>query len=141
MISDELKNIIKQLNGQGQTAFVDAASEEQISEFEKKYGISFPSKYREWLLYHDGGEFFLPAGVQFFGVAHNPLIDVNDDDRPDDSYIVIGSLANGDPVLFKRSEETIAIYNHDAGIIEHDEIYKDFFDFLNDLYDLLGIGE
>lgn len=141
MASDELKSVIDQFNRQGKMVFLEAATEEKISEFEKKHKFYLPSKYKEWLLFSDGGECFLPAGVQFYGIAHKPLIDVNNDDRPDDTYIVIGALSTGDPILCKKSEEQISIYNHEAGIIENDETYTDFFAFLNDLYDLLGIGE
>lgn len=140
MISNELKSIVDQLNKQGRMNFLDAATEEQISEFEKKNKFALPLKYKEWLLFTDGSECFLPAGVQFYGVAHKPLIDVDDNDRPDDNYIVIGALATGDPILCKKSDEQISIYNHEAGRIEGDEIYTDFFAFLNDLYELLGIG-
>lgn len=122
-------------------AFWDAATDQQIAGFEKNSGLKIPLKYKEWLLFSDGGECFLPAGVQFYGVAHKPLIDVDDDNRPDDSYIVIGALSSGDPILYKKNEEKIAIFNRGAGKIESDEIYDDFFAFLNDLYDLLGIGE
>lgn len=69
-----------------------------------------------------------------------PIIEVNDNDRPSDNYIVIGALASGDPILFEKGTEKIAIYNHEAGRIEDDEVYTDFFTFLKDLYDLLGIG-
>ena len=76
-----------------------------------------------------------------YGVSHKPLIDVNDNDRPDDSYVVIGALSTGDPILFKQDSEQISIYNHGDGIIEADETYADYTAFLIDLYDLLGIGE
>lgn len=135
----ELKEIVQQLKKQGKMRFLEAATEEQIAEFEKK--IQLPLKYKEWLLFSDGGDFFLPAGVQMYGVAHKPLIDVNDNDRPDDSYTVIGALATGDPILCKKDDQQIAIYNHADGRIEEDEVYEDFIAFLNDLYDLLGIGE
>ena len=141
MISDELKGIIGQLKKQGKMRFLDATTEEQIAEFEEKSGFLLPLKYKEWLLFSDGGECFLPAGVQFYGIAHKPSIDVNDDDRPDDSYVVIGALSSGDPILYKKNEEKISIFNCEAGIIESDEIYDNFFAFLNDLHDLLGIGE
>ena len=140
MISDELKRIIDLLNQQGKMAFLEGATEEQISKFEKEKEIKFPEKYKEWLRFSDGGEGFLPAGVQFYGVAHKPLIDVNEDDRPSDKYIVIGVLSTGDPILCEKEGEQISIYNHEAGTIESDETYADFFAFLNDLYDLLGIG-
>lgn len=140
MVSDELKSIIDKLKEQGKMNFLEAATDEQIKSFENEHNIKFPSQYREWLTFSDGGEFFLPAGVQFYGVAHKPLIDVDDDDRPDDSYVVIGVLSTGDPIVFKKNEERISIYNHDDGVIEDDESYEDFYSFLKDLYDLLGIG-
>lgn len=140
MLSEELKTIVDRIKKQGKTAFLEGATDENISQFENNNNISFPEKYKEWLKFSDGGECFLPAGVQFFGVAHKPLIDVNDTDRPNDNYYVIGALATGDPILCKKGEECISIYNHEAGRIESDEIYPDFFAFLNDLYDLLGIG-
>ena len=41
----------------------------------------------------------------------------------------------------KKNGEKIAIYNQEGGRIEDDEIYDDFVAFLNDLHDLLGIGD
>ena len=140
MVSTELKEIVKKLNVQGEMSFPSATTSEQITEFEKTYAVNLPLKFKEWLLFSDGGEFFLPAGIQLYGVAHKPLIDVDNDDRPNTDYIVIGALASGDPILCKRTGEEISIYNHSAGRIESDEIYSDFFAFLNDLYELLGIG-
>ncbi len=139
MISEELKKIVDRLNEQGKMIFIEGATEEQISQFEEIHKIKLPGKYKEWLQFSDGGDCFLPGGVQFYGVSHKPFIDVDCKDRPDDSYIVIGALDNGDPVLFKKESEKTAIYNQEAGRIEEDEVYDDFFEFLNDLYDLLGI--
>ena len=139
MISEELKAIIHKLNEQGKMAFLEAATEDQISQFEESHKIKLPRKYIEWLQQSDGGDCFLPAGVQLYGVSHKPLINVDCNDRPANSYVVIGALDTGDPVLFKKESEQISIYNQDAGRIEEDEVYDDFFAFLNDLYDLLGI--
>ena len=141
MISKELTAIIEKIKPQGKMRFLKGVTESQIAEYEAKNNIKFPSRYREWLLFSDGGEFFLPAGVQMYGVAHKPIIDVSDDDRPTENYIVIGSLASGDPILCEKDSEKISIYNHEAGRIEADEIYEDFFAFLNDLYEMLGIGD
>ena len=141
MISEELKQIIEQIKGQGKMYFLEAATKEQINQFEQENNIQLPVKYKEWLLYSDGGEFFLPAGVQIYGVAHKPIIDIADDDRPNENYIVIGAMSFGDPVLCKKGDETISIYNHEEGRIEEDEVYEDFVAFLKDLNDLLGIGE
>ena len=141
MISEELKNIVEQLQEKGKMAFLEGATEEQIASFEKENAMKFPSKYREWLLFSDGGECYLPAGVQFYGVAHKPLLIVENDNRPNDSYIVIGALASGDPVLCEKAGEKISVYDNETGTIDDELAYDDFFAFLNDLYDLLGIGE
>lgn len=141
MVSEELKAIIDKLNEQGKMIFLEGATEEQIAQFEKDHEVVFTQKYKEWLLFSDGGEFFLPAGLQLYGVAHKPLIDIEDDDRPDDSYIVIGALASGDPVLCEKSGKKIAIFDNETGSIDDELVYDDFFALLNDLYDLLGIGE
>ena len=140
MISEELKAIVDKLKEQGKMNFLPETSEEKVTSFEKENSVKLPEKYKEWLLFSDGGELFLPAGIQLYGVEHKPLIDVNDNSRPSDDYIVIGTLASGDPILYKKGSEKIAIYNQTAGRIEDDEIYDDFTAFLNDLYDLLGIG-
>ena len=141
MISNELRTIVEQIQTRGNMRFLEGATNEQVATFENKNGIILPAQYKEWLEFSDGGEFFFPAGVQLYGVAHKPVIDVNESDRPNDGYVVIGALASGDPVLFKKEEEQILIYNHEAGRIEDDEVYPNFYAFLNDLYELLGIGE
>ena len=141
MISEELKKIIDTISTQGEMNFLEATTEEKIVAFEMEHNIKLPTEYREWLLFSDGGEIFLPAGIQFYGVEHKPIIDIEDDDRPDDSYIVIGALASGDPIVFKKTKERISIYNLEDDRIEDDETYEDFYAFLNDTYDMLGIGD
>lgn len=141
MISDELKEIIDRIKDQGKTRFLEAATEEQIVQFEKDNDIQLPAQYKEWLLFSDGGELYLPAGVQLYGVAHKPLINIEDNDRPDDNYIVVGALASGEPILFKKNEEKFYIYDHESQGLDDDLTYDDFIALLNDLYDLLGIGE
>lgn len=140
MISEELKPIVDKFYEQGKMNFLPETSEEKITSFEKENNVKLPEKYKEWLMFSDGGEFFLPAGIQLYGVEHKPVIDVNNNDRPSDKYIVIGALASGDPILCEKDGEKIAIYNQEAGRIEDDEIYDDFIAFLNDLDNLLGIG-
>ena len=65
---------------------------------------------------------------------------MSDSDRPSEEYVVIGALASGDPILLKKKGEQVAIYNHETGKIEEDEVYQNFYAFLNDLHELLGIG-
>ena len=141
MISNELQQIVDKFKEQGKMAFLEAATLERIDIFEKENDITLPMKYKEWLLFSDGGEFFLPAGIQLYGVEHKPVINVKNNDRPSDDYIVICTLASGDPILCEKNGEKIVIYNQEGGRIEDDEIYDDFIAFLNDLHDLLGIGD
>lgn len=140
MISDELKKIVDEFNEQGKMAFLPETTDDKISGFENNNNVTLPLQYKKWLRFSDGGELFLPAGLQLYGVEHKPIIDVIDNDRPSDNYIVIGALASGDPILFEKGTEKIAIYNHEAGRIADEEAYTGFFSFLKDLYDLLGIG-
>ena len=140
MISDELKQLVNKFNEQGEMNFCKETTENKILEFEKEHNIKLPAKYKEWLLFSDGGEFFLPAGIQLYGIENKPTIDVDNNDRPSEEYIVIGALASGDPILCEKAGEKIAIYNQETGKIEDDEIYDDFIAFLIDLYNLLGIG-
>lgn len=44
----------------------------------------------------------MPAGIQLYGIEHKPVIDVNDNSRPSEDYVVIGALASGDPILYKK---------------------------------------
>lgn len=141
MESKVLKTIIEKIKKQGDMSFFDATTEEKIKEFEKEKDVKLPMQYKEWLCITDGGELFLPAGVQLYGVEHKPIIDVNENDRPNDNYIVIGTLAVGDPILCEKNGEKICIYNHEAGRIEDDEVYDDFTSFLDNLKSLLGIEE
>lgn len=140
-VNDKLRSYIAQTIGKGKMVFSERATEKQISEFEKSHGIILPAQYKEWLQISDGCMLFLPAGVQLYGVAHKPIINVDENDRPDDSYTVIGALATGDPILCQKDCDRISIFNHEEGRIEDDESYEDFYAFLSDLSNLLGVGE
>ena len=133
-----LNEIINALQKHGKMNFLPLATEEQISDFETTQNVKLPSKYKEWLRFSDGGELYLPGGIQLYGVANKPLIDVNDSDKPNEDYIVIGALSSGDPILSEKAGERISIYNREAGKIEEDETYSDFFAFLSDLDNIVG---
>jgi hypothetical protein len=141
MSADSVRKAFEYLGGKGEMGFLDGATKEQIEEFEASKEVELPSQYKDWLLATDGGELYLPAGVQLYGVAHKPLINLSDDSRPDDTYVVIGALSTGDPILCERSTERISIYNLHAGRIEDDESYPDFLSFLDDLENILGIED
>lgn len=140
-MSGEPEVVADLLRSQGQMSLLEPATNNLIEAFETEHDLQLPSQLKQWLRVSDGGDFFLPAGFQLRGVAHLPLIDVDDTDRPDDSYIVIGTLSSGDPVLCERSGERISIYNHEAGKIEADESFTDFFTFLTSLAGVVGVGD
>lgn len=138
-MSVEIRELYNFLKKQANMSFLPGVPVAEIEAFEIKNGFELPKQFKEWLMISDGGELYLPAGIQLYGVTHKPLIDVDEDDRPNMDYVIIGALATGDPILFEKGKEQISIYNHDAGRIEEDEIYTDFSSFLNDLPAILGL--
>lgn len=138
---DEVFELMELLKSQTSLRFVESAIKAQIRNFETKCSVMLPTAYEEWLLLSDGGECFLPVGIQFYGVVHEPIIDLSDSDRPDDSYVVIGRFAFGDPICFKTGEEKIVIYNSHAGCIEDDEVYENFIVFMKEMLDELRLDE
>ena len=138
-MSVEIRELYNFLKKQANMSFLPGVPVAEIEAFEIKNGFELPKQFKEWLMISDGGELYLPAGIQLYGVTHKPLIDVDEDDIPNMDYVIIGALATGDPILFEKGKEQISIYNHDAGRIEEDEIYTDFSSFLNDLPAILGL--
>ena len=141
MISEELKVLLETIGKQGKMSFNEPVTEEKVTAFEKENSIKLPNAYKEWLQISDGGELFLPAGVQLYGVEHKPIIDMNDSSRPSDDYFMIGAFASGDPILCKKDEETISIFNQEIGEIDDELVFDDFLSFLSELFELLGLGE
>ena len=137
----DLKELYDTFKQRTDMYFLEGASAERIKEFEDRNGISLPVAFKEWLKICAGGEFYLPAGLQLYGVAHKPVIEVNAVVRPDDSYIVIGALASGDPIVCRSGEERISIYNREGDRIEDDETYEDFYTFINSLGEIVYIEE
>ena len=142
MNNSRLKNIIDNFNIKGKMRYIEGVTPKQVIDFEKTNGVKLPQQYKDWLEYSDGGDLFLPAGIQLYGVAHKPLIIIgNEWDMSDSSskYITIGALATGDPILCEKNNERISIFNHEGRRIEEDEVYSNFYEFLNDLPNILGI--
>ncbi|MCI8424392.1 MAG: SMI1/KNR4 family protein [Adlercreutzia sp.] len=138
MQKDTLDGILKYLNSTGKMSYIEGATTGQIEEFEVAHDITLPKDYKVWLQFSDGGECYLPAGAQFYGVAHKPIIDTGDGSRPNEDYIVIGALATGDPILCQKNGDEISIYNQEEDRIEDDERYRNFFLFLMDLRCIVG---
>lgn len=131
--------IINKLSDLGEHHLIDGATEEQIGDFERNNSISFSQGIKDWLAFSDGGELFLPAGIQLYGVAHNPLIVIDEDDNLGSNYLCLGALSNGDSVIVQKNGEQVSIRNHESGEISPDETYEDFYSFLENLPELLGI--
>ena len=60
MDPEKAKALAARFENQGKMRFKDGASPEQIKAFEKEYSVVLPSRLKEWLVFSDGGEFFLP---------------------------------------------------------------------------------
>ena len=135
----ELSSIINKLKEQGKMNFMPKATDDHIYRFEKINSVILPSQYKAWLLFSDGGDLFLPAGVQLYGVSHLPLIDVNNKYVPNNRYIVIGALASGDQIIFSKGEDQVSIFNHETEKINYNESFADFFTFLTNLSEFLGL--
>lgn len=47
----------------------------------------------EYYLFSDGRKFFLPAEMQLYCISYEPIIDVDDNDKPNSNYFTIGALS------------------------------------------------
>ena len=141
MSSNHLKTIIYNLKEQGEMSFLPPVTSKKIKKFEKECNIKLPKEYKEWLMFSDGGELFLPAGIQLYGIESKPRIYVEKIDILSHEYTIIGALSTGDPIMCENNKDYIAIYNQAMGVIEEDEVYRDFFSFLSELPEILGVGE
>lgn len=129
-----IEKIAVELAKQGDTTFIEGTTEDKIAEFEREHGITLPAKFKEWLLFSDGGSFFDPCGLLLCGIEHRPFIVV------DDYYVIIGMFATGDSVLCNRSGEKIIVYSQQEDSYEDKETYyPNFISFLEEARDMLGI--
>ena len=136
-MENKIINVLNNIS-KNKLSLIERLTDIDIVSFEKNNNFDLPEGYKTWLKISDGGELYLPAGVQFYGINHKPLIDVNNSNRPCDKYIVIGSLATGDRILCENGSEKISIYNHETGTIDNGEVFDDFETFITELKDILG---
>ena len=78
-MNTEVEKLVNLLNEQGKMVFKSPVLSQEIEEFEINNAIKFPKEFCNWLKFSDGGEFFLPAGVQIYGIKNPPLIDINNE--------------------------------------------------------------
>ena len=112
-----MEEIIEQLKDLPHMKFVPAASEEEIETWEHENNMTLPQDYKEWLRFSDGGAIFIP-GIQFYGVAHKPLLSYRNQtnrrgDLPDE-LLIIGSFSYGDLLCFVKGEDTIVQWEHEG---------------------------
>jgi len=110
-------------------SFQPGATAEEISSFEQNSSIIFPDDYKEWLKYTDGCELF-DNSTLFYGVAHQPYIDIIPEGVSDE-YTEIG-FAFGDPICILNGSQSI--FQYGETIIE----YPNFLEFLKLV---INIGE
>jgi len=134
-----MKGIIERFKELPGMSFIPAASEEEITIWEKENGVALPPDYREWLKFSDGGEIFIP-GMQLYGVTHKPLLSYfnRPEERetlPEELY-VLGEFGFGDYLCFVRGEDAIVQWDHE----NWDEFMRwdSFKDFLPDAEEMFG---
>lgn len=122
----------------GRIRLAPGASEEELAGFEAAAGLRLPAPYREWLRLSDGGLLFPPAGLQLYGVAHEPLLSPAAQDCPE-GHLMAGTMPYGDPVLMEKGSGRFMLYNQETGEIAPEESFPDFGSFLDRLPALLGL--
>lgn len=127
----KLELALKKIEETGRISLKAPATKEEIDAFKKTNEVCLPEQLSEWLMISDGGDLLLPAGVQLYGVSHKPFIEMDERVIPKDRGIVIGAMANGDPVVCFFEDGRVAIYDNEAGCFDEDEVFpclEDFFD-------------
>ncbi len=66
-----LEDLINKLIKLGKSVdFIQGATLDQIENFEKENKISLPIEYKQWLMFTNGGELFIP-GTTMFGIYND----------------------------------------------------------------------
>ena len=127
MISEELKLIVDKFNQKGKMSFLEETTEEKIAEFEKEYSVKLPEEYKEWLLFSDGGELFLPAGIQLYGMGFTVVPfgqgfkDMNPPTKELMKLTLEKKLAHGGHPVLRWMMDNIYIRRDPAGNIKADK--------------------
>ncbi|GFH42496.1 hypothetical protein Hs30E_10470 [Lactococcus hodotermopsidis] len=101
--------------------FHAGASEDSIRHYENEANVKIPSAFREWLLFSDGGEIFVP-GTVLYGVDGNAkpsLFSGNSGQERGtfalgDSLLVIGRFNFGDFLCVDTNSGEVVQWNHEA---------------------------
>lgn len=125
------------LDTKAKMTFHIGASVSQITNYENETNNKLPNDFKEWLLFSNGGEIFVP-GTVLYGVDNNAkssLLNENDDQKRgafslDDSLLVIGRFNFGDLLCIDLNCAEVVQWDH-----EEDEEYlrwNSFFEFIEE---------
>ena len=120
--------------------FVNGANERDIALYEQSKGFKLPSDYREWLLFSNGGEIFVP-GTQFFGVdtvSNYSLVNQNSKEIRSifslaNFLLIIGRMNFGDLLCIDLNTNEIVQWDHETD--EEFLRWSGFFAFLSEEID------
>ncbi|MDR1197161.1 MAG: SMI1/KNR4 family protein [Candidatus Nomurabacteria bacterium] len=117
------------------------ATRAEISDFEKKNGVTFSEDFKEFLLFANGGEIFVPGDV-FFGVndssryysisREEKILDKIENSVPD-GMVIVGKTNFGDPFFLEQKSGEVIEWDHESD--EESLRWKSFGEFLKDQID------
>lgn len=136
-----MSRIVAHLASLDGTELYPAATDAQIADFERDQDVTLPATFKQWLRISDGGRLCFPAGIELFGVARPPLLELDDPYTPDGGWLVAGMMLDTDLVLVSLNGEETVIYNREGDTFDDAVYYRDFLAFLEDVPHQLDIEE
>lgn len=130
-----MNEIINSISKLPNMKFNVGASIEEIKKFENDTKIILPKDYKDWLVFSDGGELFIP-GINLYGVSNRPFIRRGDGIEAPENYIVIGRTIYGNALCFKDGEEKIIEWEHES--FEEFLVWDNFILFLAESEEMYG---
>jgi len=136
-----MKEIIEQFKEMPNMSFLPGVGAGEIADWEAENSVALPADYKEWLMFSDGGEIYIP-GMQLYGVSHKPLLSYYNqpDEREDlpEELFVLGEFGFGDVLCFVKGESAIVQWDHE--LWEEYMRWESFKDFLSEAEELFGEG-
>ena len=128
--NNTLKNVIEDIVelcieriDKSNSYFNDAASEEQIVNWEEEHSITIPESYKEWLRFSNGSLIDDPT-AEFLGIER---MVVKSKYIPEDLVIIGHLIGDGEILGFSKENGTFVRYFEGR----ENGVYRDFKDFLN----------